>query len=125
VSANLPAPWRMKTAFLAALLTVLLTLGGCFLFRAKPDARAQELMSRLSLGLTAEEVLSRLGPPQRRGLNLFDKKKEYWIYEFAIAKRGKRTRDADRDEEKNAPASELQLRFEQGKLAAWDHVPRN
>ncbi len=113
-------------ALLAALLTVLLTSAGCFFFRAKPDPRGQELMSRLSVGLSPEEVLTRLGPPQRRGYNLFDKKKEYWIYEFTSAqKRGKRAREADQDGDKKAPGSELQLLFEQGKLAAWDHVLRN
>ena len=54
------------------------------------------------------------------------KKKEYWVYEFTKdQKRGKQTRDADRDGEKTAPVSEVQLMFEQGKLVGWDHVPRN
>ncbi|MBI3328620.1 MAG: hypothetical protein HYZ81_18195 [Nitrospinae bacterium] len=87
-------------------------------------------MSRLNVGLSPEEVLSRIGSPQRRGQNLFNKKKEYWIYEFASAP--KRTwwkwpwsRSTDRESTETPPGSELQLLFEQGTLAGWDHVIRH
>ena len=124
---SLTPPFRVLAV--AGLLLALLTLDGCTLFRSKPDAKARELMGRLNVGMSSEEVLSRIGPPQRRGQNLFDKKKEYWIYEFASAP--KRTwkwpwsRSTDHDETEKPPASELQLVFERGKLAGWDHVIRH
>lgn len=114
------------TKAVPGLLIMLLTLAGCWLVRSKPDDGAQQLMSRLNLGLSAEEVLSRLGPPQRRGYNLFDKKKEYWIYELTSDEKGKKkTRDVERDGPGRASGPELQLLFERGKLAGWDHFPRN
>lgn len=122
-----PDPFRVLAV--AGLLVGLLTLDGCALFRSKPDAKAKELMSRLNVGLSPEEVLGRIGPPQRRGQNLFDKKKEYWIYEFASApKRPWKwpwSRSADGEQPEKPPASELQLLFERGTLAGWDHVIRH
>ncbi len=124
---SLTPPFRVLA--LAGLLLAILSLDGCTLFRAKPDAKAKELMSQLNVGLTPEEVLGRIGPPQRRGQNLFDKKKAYWIYEFASAP--KRTwkwpwsRSTDGEPAETPPASELQLLFEQGALAGWDHVMRH
>ncbi|MBI3328068.1 MAG: hypothetical protein HYZ81_15375 [Nitrospinae bacterium] len=110
----------------AGLLAVLLTLGGCFLLRTKPDDGAPELTSQLSLGMSAEEVLGRMGPPQRRGYNLFDKKKEYWIYTLASDQKGKKQiRAAERDGQGSASSSELQLLFEGGKLMGWDHFTRH
>ena len=107
------------------LLAILLTLDGCFFFRSKPDMKAQEMSSRLSPGLTTDEVLDLVGPPQRRGQNLFDKKKEYWIYEFVKqqkkAKKG--SSDAERNGRGTALESELQLLFERGKLVNWNVVP--
>src|SRR5919108_2729335 len=99
------------------LFAVLLTLDGCFFFRSKPDPKAQEIASRLSPGLTTDEVLELVGPPQRRGQNLFDKKKEYWIYEFVKPQENKkkRSRDTDRNSQETVVESELQLLFERGK----------
>ena len=112
---------------MVGLLAVLLTIGGCFFFRSKPDARVQALTSQLSPGLTMDEVFTRVGPPQRRAQNLFDQKKEYWIYEFVgdQHKKKKRGEGAERDGQESAPDSELQLMFERGKLVNWNHVFRN
>ena len=111
------------------LLVALLSLGGCFLLRSKPDPRAQQLMSQLQVGLTPDEVQGRLGPPQRHAQNLFDKKKEYWVYEFADGQKKKKkkwfwSRSTEPEDPEKPPASEVQLLFERGKLAGWDHVPR-
>ena len=81
------SPLPKSAACALGLFAVLLTLDGCFFFRSKPDTKAQEITSRLSPGLTTDEVLELVGPPQRRGQNLFDKKKEYWIYEFVKQQR--------------------------------------
>jgi outer membrane protein assembly factor BamE (lipoprotein component of BamABCDE complex) len=129
----MPIPRRLpsrpplpKTATcLLGLCAVLLTLEGCFFFRARPDTKVQEMASRLSPGMTTDEVLDLVGPPQRRGQNLFDKKKEYWIYEFSKELKPKKRRPSDGDS--NAPEtvleSELQLLFERGKLVNWNVVP--
>src|ERR671923_1510697 len=118
----MPTPRRIvrtsplpKTATcVLGLFAVLLTLEGCFFFRSKPDSKAQEITSRLSPGLTTEEVLELVGPPQRRGQNLFDKRKEYWIYEFAKQQKKSRKRSsaADRNGQETVLESELQLLFE-------------
>jgi outer membrane protein assembly factor BamE (lipoprotein component of BamABCDE complex) len=111
---------------LLGLFAVLLTMNGCFLFRAKPDTKkAQEMASQLSPGMTIDEVLALLGPPQRRGQNLFDKRKEYWIYEAAKEekKKKKQPRDEDRNHQETVVTSELQLLFERGKLVNWNVVP--
>jgi outer membrane protein assembly factor BamE (lipoprotein component of BamABCDE complex) len=110
---------QRAAAGLAALFAMLLSLEGCFVFRARPDPRAQALASQLTPGMTQEEVLLAVGPPQRRGQNLFDKRKEYWIYEFAAEPSQKKRRD-----DEAAPATELQLMFERGKLANWSVVSR-
>src|SRR5262245_13969836 len=104
------------------LFAVLLTLEGCFFFRSKPDPKAQEITSRLSPGLTTDEVLELVGPPQRRGQNLFDKKKEYWIYEFVKQqkKSTQRSGDANRNGQQTVLDSEVQLLFERGKLVNWN-----
>jgi outer membrane protein assembly factor BamE (lipoprotein component of BamABCDE complex) len=109
------------------LCAILFTLDGCFFFRSKPDPKAQEMTSRLSPGLTTDEVLDLIGPPQRRGQNLFDKRKEYWIYEFVKQQKKKRTRsgNADRDDQETVVQSELQLLFDRGKLVNWNVVPIN
>ena len=122
---RLPLP---KTAScLLGLCAVLLTLAGCFFFRAKPDTKVQEMASRLSPGLTTDEVLDLVGPPQRRGQNLFDKKKEYWIYEFSKEVKTKKRRSGDGNS--SAPEavleSELQLLFERGKLVNWTVIPHS
>ncbi len=129
-------PTRRRFALLAPILTtatcllglfaVLLTLEGCFFFRSKPDTKkAQEMASHLSPGMTIDEVLALLGPPQRRGQNLFDKRKEYWIYELdkEEKKSKKRSPDADRDHPEPIATSELQLLFERGRLVNWNVVP--
>jgi hypothetical protein len=127
-------PWRRivlmppirKTATCAlGICAVLLTLEGCFFFRSKPDPKAQEMSSRLSPGLTTVEVLELVGPPQRRGQNLFDKRKEYWIYEFVKdqKKSKKRSSNAERNGQATVLESELQLLFERGKLVNWNVVP--
>jgi hypothetical protein len=106
------------------LFAVLLTLEGCFFFRSKPEPKAQEITSRLSPGLTTDEVLELVGPPQRRGQNLFDKKKEYWIYEFGKEQKSKkRSGNASRNGQKTVLDSEVQLLFERGKLVNWNVVP--
>jgi hypothetical protein len=106
------------------LFAVLLTLEGCFFFRSKPDSKAQEITSRLSPGLTTEEVLELVGPPQRRGQNLFDKKREYWIYEFVKQQKSKgRSGNASRNGQGVVLDSEVQLLFERGKLVNWNVVP--
>jgi outer membrane protein assembly factor BamE (lipoprotein component of BamABCDE complex) len=108
------------------LFAVLLTLNGCFFFRSKPDPKAQEITSRLSPGLTTDEVLELVGPPQRRGQNLFDKRREYWIYEFVKQQKGKkRSGDANRNGRETVLDSEVQLLFERGKLVNWNIVPMN
>lgn len=129
---NAPTPRRFslflrRATSIVGLLAALLTVGGCFFFRSKPDARVQELTSQLSPGLTMDEVLTRVGPPQRRGQNLFDKKKEYWIYEFVSdqSKKKKRPPQAERDGQESALDSELQLMFERGKLVNWNYAPLN
>jgi outer membrane protein assembly factor BamE (lipoprotein component of BamABCDE complex) len=119
---------RLNTAlYVAALLAALLTLDGCFFFRSKPDPRVQKLTSRLEPGLTTAEVLSLIGPPQRQGQNLFDRRKEYWIYEFVSAQKKKRRRGGGAESNHQEPVlqSELQLLFDRGKLVNWSHVPRN
>jgi outer membrane protein assembly factor BamE (lipoprotein component of BamABCDE complex) len=108
------------------LFAVLLTLDGCFFFRSKPDPKAQEITSRLSPGLTTDEVLELVGPPQRRGQNLFDKRREYWIYEFVKQQKSKkRSGDANRNGRETVLDSEVQLLFERGKLVNWNIVPMN
>jgi outer membrane protein assembly factor BamE (lipoprotein component of BamABCDE complex) len=108
-------------------LAAVLTLDGCFFFRSKTDPRVQEMTSHLEPGLTPEEVLRLLGPPQRQGQNLFDRRKEYWIYEFASdqKKKRRRGRDAENGDQDKVIQSELQLLFDRGKLANWSHVQRN
>jgi len=121
-------PLTPKTATcVLGLCAILLTLDGCFFFRAKPDPKAQEMASRLSPGLTTNEVLDLIGPPQRRGQNLFDKRKEYWRYEFVKQQKKKRPRssDANRNDQETVVQSELQLLFERGKLVNWNVVPIN
>jgi outer membrane protein assembly factor BamE (lipoprotein component of BamABCDE complex) len=83
------------------------------------------MTSRLNPGLTTDEVLELVGPPQRRGQNLFDKRKEYWIYEFVKEqkKSRKRSRSAERNGQETVLESELQLLFERGKLVNWNVVP--
>jgi outer membrane protein assembly factor BamE (lipoprotein component of BamABCDE complex) len=118
----------LRTAvYVAALLAALLMLDGCFFFRSKPDSRVQEMTSRLEPGLTPDEVLRLIGPPQRQGQNLFDRRKEYWIYEFASDQKRKRKRgsDAENNGQEKVLQSELQLLFDRGKLVNWSHVPRN
>jgi outer membrane protein assembly factor BamE (lipoprotein component of BamABCDE complex) len=106
------------------LLAVMLTLEGCFFFRSKPDPKAQEITSRLSPGLTTEEVIDLIGPPQRRGQNLFDKRKEYWIYEFVKEPKGsRRSTTASRNGQEKVLDSEVQLLFERGRLVNWNVVP--
>jgi len=119
----LPSIPKTATCVLG-LFAVLLTLEGCFFFRSKPDPKAQEITSRLSPGLTTDEVLELVGPPQRRGQNLFDKKKEYWIYEFVKQQKSKkRSGDANRNGQQTVLDSEVQLLFERGKLVNWNVVP--
>jgi outer membrane protein assembly factor BamE (lipoprotein component of BamABCDE complex) len=121
--------WRSpmpKTATcVLGLLAVLLTLDGCFFFRSKPDPKAQEMTSQLSPGLTTDEVLELVGPPQRRGQNLFDKRKEYWIYEFVKEQKKpkRRSRNPERNGQETVLESELQLLFERGRLVNWNLVP--
>jgi outer membrane protein assembly factor BamE (lipoprotein component of BamABCDE complex) len=108
------------------LCAVLLSLTGCSFFRSKPDtAQAQEMTSQLSPGMTIDEVLALVGPPQRRAQNLFDKRKEYWIYEFVKQdkRRKKGSGDAERNGQETVLTSELQLLFERGKLVNWNVVP--
>jgi outer membrane protein assembly factor BamE (lipoprotein component of BamABCDE complex) len=108
------------------LFAVLLTLDGCFFFRSKPNPKTQEITSRLSPGLTTDEVLELVGPPQRRGQNLFDKRREYWIYEFVKQQKSKkRSGDANRNGQETVLDSEVQLLFERGKLVNWNVVPMN
>jgi outer membrane protein assembly factor BamE (lipoprotein component of BamABCDE complex) len=119
-------PALPKTAAcVLGLFTVLLFLEGCFFLRSKPDPKVQEMTSRLSPGMTIDEVLELVGPPQRRGQNLFDKRKEYWIYEFVKQPKSKkkRSRDADRDAAETVVESELQLLFERGRLVNWNVAP--
>ncbi len=113
--------------YVLGLFAVLVVLNGCFFFRSKPDTKIQEMTNRLSPGLTTDEVLDLVGPPQRRGQNLFDKRKEYWIYEFVKPQKKKKSRsgDADRDGQEMVLESELQLLFERGKLVNWNVVPIN
>ena len=107
------------------LCAVLLTLDGCFFFRSKPDPKTQEMTSRLSPGLTTDEVIELVGPPQRRGQNLFDKRKEYWFYEFVKEQKKpkRRSRNAERNGQETVLESELQLLFERGRLVNWNVVP--
>jgi outer membrane protein assembly factor BamE (lipoprotein component of BamABCDE complex) len=118
-------PLPKSAACALGLFAALLTLEGCFFFRSKPDTKAQEITSRLSPGLTTDEVLELVGPPQRRGQNLFDKKKEYWIYEFVKQqkKSTQRSGDANRNGQQTVLDSEVQLLFERGKLVNWNVVP--
>jgi outer membrane protein assembly factor BamE (lipoprotein component of BamABCDE complex) len=116
-----PAP-AWKAACIVGLLAALLTLEGCFFFRSKPDPRVQEVTSQLSEGMTQEEVLIAVGSPQRRGQNLFDKRKEYWIYEFVSEQKKRKKRGSG--EEENALVAELQLMFDRGKLVNWNVVSR-
>ena len=120
------SPLTRKTATcMLGLCALLFTLDGCFFFRAKTDPKAQEMASRLTTGLTPEEVSGLIGPPERRGQNLFDKRKEYWIYEFAKQQKKKRSRasDASGDNQEMVVQSELHLLFERGKLVNWNVVP--
>lgn len=118
------APTPRTVTCVLGLFAVLLTLEGCFFFRSKPDPKAQEITSRLSPGLTTEEVIELVGPPQRRGQNLFDKKKEYWIYEFVKERKGKkRSGNASRNGQERVLDSEVQLLFERGRLVNWNIVP--
>jgi hypothetical protein len=106
------------------LFAVFLTLEGCFFFRSKTDPKAQAITSRLSPGLTTEEVIDLVGPPQRRGQNLFDKRKEYWIYEFIREQKGKKgSSNASRNGQERVLDSEVQLLFERGRLVNWNVVP--
>jgi outer membrane protein assembly factor BamE (lipoprotein component of BamABCDE complex) len=119
-------PLSARYICLLGLCTVLLSLNSCFMFRSKPNSKAQEMTNRLSPGLTTDEVLALVGPPQRQGQNLFDKKKEYWIYEFAAPQKKKRKtppRDTDGTPPDTTVVSELQLLFERGKLVNWNVVP--
>ena len=123
-----PSTWlpHLRTVTcLLALLVVLCALEGCFFFRTKPDIRPQEMANRLSPGMSTEEVLELVGPPQRRGQNLFDKRKEYWIYEFSkeASKKKRRSRESNGTAPEMVVASELQLLFERGKLVNWNVVP--
>ena len=121
-----PIPRIPKTATcVLGLCAILLTLYGCFFFRSKADPKAKEMASRLSPGLTTDEVIGLIGPPQRRGQNLFDKRKEYWIYEFVKQQKKKRPRsgDAERDDQETVIQSELQLLFDRGKLVNWNVAP--
>jgi hypothetical protein len=70
--------------------------------------------------------LGLVGPPQRRGQNLFDKRKEYWIYEFSkeVKKKG-RSRDENGGAPETVLESELQLLFERGKLVNWNVISHN
>jgi outer membrane protein assembly factor BamE (lipoprotein component of BamABCDE complex) len=118
----LPIP--TSATWILGLFAVLLTLEGCFFFRSKPNLKAQEITSRLSPGLSTEEVLELVGPPQRRGQNLFDKRKEYWIYEFEKQQKGKsRSGNASRNGQETVLDSQVQLLFERGKLVNWNVVP--
>jgi hypothetical protein len=120
------SPLQKTATCVLGLFAVLLTLEGCFFFRSKPDPKVQEITGRLSPGLTTEEVLELVGPPQRRGQNLFDKKKEYWIYELAKQQKGKgRSGDASRNGREGVLDSEVQLLFERGRLVNWNVVPLN
>jgi outer membrane protein assembly factor BamE (lipoprotein component of BamABCDE complex) len=120
------SPISKTAACVLGLFAVLLTLDGCFFFRSKPDSKAQEITSRLSPGLTTDEVLELVGPPQRRGQNLFDKKREYWIYEFVNQQKSKkRSGDANRNGRETVLDSEVQLLFERGRLVNWNVVPIN
>src|ERR671919_2828994 len=119
-------PFIPKTATcVLGLCAMLFALDGCFFFRSKPDPKVQEMVGRLSPGLTTDEVLGLIGPPQRRGQNLFDKRKEYWIYEFV--KEQKKPKSPSRHPERNGQEtvleSELQLLFERGRLVNWNVVP--
>ena len=127
-SRRIPSRLRLPNTArcLLGLCAALLLLDGCFFFRAKPDTKVQEMASRLSPGMTAEEVLELVGPPQRRGQNLFDKKKEYWIYESTKqVKKKRRSRDGDSNAPETVIESELQLLFERGKLVNWNVIPHN
>jgi hypothetical protein len=117
-------PAAKASTCVLGLCVVLLTLDGCSFFRSKPDAKAQAMTKQLSPGLTTEEVLERVGPPQRRGQNLFDKKKEYWIYEFVKEQKkpNRQPADSDRNGHGAVLESELQLLFERGKLVNWNVV---
>jgi outer membrane protein assembly factor BamE (lipoprotein component of BamABCDE complex) len=118
------SPLPKAAACVLGLFAVLLTLEGCFFFRSKPDPKAQEITSRLSPGLTTDEVLELVGPPQRRGQNLFDKRKEYWIYEFVKQPKSKKRSDnASRNGQETVLDSEVQLLFERGMLVNWNVVP--
>jgi outer membrane protein assembly factor BamE (lipoprotein component of BamABCDE complex) len=118
--------YRKTITCLLGLCAMLLILDGCFFFRAKPDTKVQEMAGRLSPGMTVEEVLGLVGPPQRRGQNLFDKRKEYWIYEFSkeVKKKG-RSRDENGSAPETVLESELQLLFERGKLVNWNVISHN
>ena len=56
------SPLPKSAACALGLFAVLLTLEGCFFFRSKPDTRAREITSRLSPGLTTDEVLELVWP---------------------------------------------------------------
>ena len=122
-----PVPRRRKTATcLLGLCATLLILDGCFFFRPRSDTEVQEMASRLSPGMTVEEVLGLVGPPQRRGQNLFDKRKEYWTYEFSKeVKKKRRSPDDNGSAPETVLESELQLLFERGKLVNWNVISHN
>jgi outer membrane protein assembly factor BamE (lipoprotein component of BamABCDE complex) len=122
----LQLPRRKTATCLLGLCATLLILDGCFFFRPKPDTKVQEMANRLSPGMTVEEVLGLVGPPQRRGQNLFDKRKEYWIYEFSKeVKKKRRSRDDNGSAPEAVLESELQLLFERGKLVNWNVISHN
>jgi hypothetical protein len=119
-------PLTRPAIYLLGLCATLLILDGCFFFRAKPDTKVQEMANRLSPGMTVDEVLGLVGPPQRRGQNLFDKRKEYWTYEFSKeVKKKRRSRDANGSAPETVLESELQLLFERGKLVNWNVISHN
>jgi outer membrane protein assembly factor BamE (lipoprotein component of BamABCDE complex) len=119
-------PRRKTATCLLGLCATLLVLDGCFFFRTKPDTKVQEMANRLSPGMTIDEVLGLVGPPQRRGQNLFDKRKEYWIYEFSKeVKKKRRSRDENGSAPETVLESELQLLFERGKLVNWNVISHN
>ena len=118
------SPIASTATCVLGLFAVLLTLEGCFFFRSKPDPKAQEITSRLSPGLTTDEVIDLVGPPQRRGQNLFDKKKEYWTYELVKEQKSKKRSDnPSRNGRERVLDSEVQLLFERGRLVNWNIVP--
>lgn len=121
VTGNRSSAFTHTAVCVVGLMAVLLIFNGCFFFRSKPDPRVQDITSQLTPGMTLEEVLISVGAPQRRGQNLFDKRKEYWIYEFVDEQKKKRGNEV----EDNMLTAELQLMFDRGKLVNWNLVSRN